>query len=483
MGDIVFTAGDTNDDGYAKISDEGCCPCCGGPCFDNCSHCEERPKDPPTCCTGRCCTCFPGSIPVIDSIVKGTDEAVGRWPPFSDVELEASFFLADCVYNDDSGSETTSPCNGYLGSITLCGSDKIYAVKQNESDEDVLPGGIPALCIRGTDAGGTSPHVDRYAGQDCTKQICNQKNAKGQPEEGGLPIYEIWCGTGRICYEDQKPHGSNNSSVDDNAPKDDGGCEYSRSCQQDKAPKPSPHCGHEQDPGGDDVPVGQFVEMSICCCKGNNDPRGEHSNPDCNRAIGAEGRFYNCDEIKKEIEKDWVDIDQVCSCACYTVDFKFHDVTTYPFIINGGEPGDNKCWVNHYGPHVFPASTCTNTNAPACPEHSKCPMEITDCRCMDVTGSSDDSTPLQPTAADGWYICAEYQAAIPWSCTCCAGSPNEVGMKPPWGNPPPRGGCKSGSKMRVFITVRDNSKARHNTRDSQGLTSYLSDYCPTCPSS
>lgn len=495
---IDFIPGDSA--GAGSINPEGCCPCCGGPCFDNCELCDkDDPVDPPTCCTGRCCTCFPGSHEVVKEIEKGKSAwpyATPEWPGFSKIELEASFFLTDCYYNDNDGNEVlNSNCNGYLGSITLCGTDTIEYVKDDTPEQALVVGGIPALCIRKTD--GTSPFAGGYTGQDCTKQICSQKNRKGEPGVGGMPIYEIWCGAGRICYPEQQPRGTN-IGHDKTAPKKYGACIWDKNeCAENTTypPKPAPYCGNKDDPDVENVPVGQFVEMSICCCKGNNDPIGEHANPDCNRGVGDGGLYYNCDKIKEELaeEPPPVKIDQVCSCACYTVDFKFHDVTTYPFLSTKNPPGTDKCSVAVYGPGPTPpSSACSVSSTPraGCPTDSKCPMEITDCRCMDVSedhpglDADPDREWLNATGADGWYICAEYINVQGMACMCCPGDPDQTGTYFPYQQF--RGGCKAGggdtiSKIRVFITVKEDSRARHNPRGSKGIPDEMpSTYCPTC---
>ena len=477
--------------GAGSINSEGCCPCCGGPCFDNCELCEkDDPVDPPTCCTGRCCTCFPGSHEVVTAIEKGQDAWSDDGPGFSKIELEASFFLTDCVYDAAGAPDTVSPCNGYLGSITLCGDNKVGPAKTPDGTE--VEGGVDALCIRKTDS--TSPFAGGYTGQDCTKQICNQKNRKGEPEGGGMPIYEIWCGAGRICYEDQTPNGTN-AGHDVSAP-GKGPCEYPRDCTDQKLGKKEGECGYEDDNGTSSrqpVQVGQFVEMSICCCKGNNDPIGDHANPDCNRGVGDGELYYNCDKIKEELaeESPPVKIDQVCSCVCYTVDFKFHDVTRYPFLSVGGAGTlpDNKCWKNtsvDTEDCVVSSFSVTLNPSAGCAGDSKCPMEITDCRCMDVSedhpglNEDPDREWLNATGADGWYICAEYINEAELVCSCCAGKPD---IPPATPDPPPvaRGGCKSPNKIRVFITVKENSKARHNPRGSGGDPDNMTnEYCPTC---
>ena len=470
-------------DRYGKITDDGCCPCCLGPCYGGCEHCDDRSgADAPSCCTGRCCTCFPGSLPVIEAIEKG-HQGERPWPPFSKVQLEASFFLTDCVYDAAGAPNATSPCNGYLGSITLCGGNKIGPAKYPDGTE--VNGGVDALCIRKTDA--TSSSYSAYEPQDCRKQICNQRNRKNQPEGGGLDIYEIWCGAGRICYEDQTPNGTNVGH--DINPPGKGNCEYPRDCTDQKQGKKEGECGYKDDNGDSSrqpVEVGQFVEMSICCCKGNDGPiLRDQTTPDCSRGIGENELYYNCEQIKKDVKAEEVDIDQVCSCACYTVDFKFHDVTRYPFLSVGGtalDPlPDNKCWrgtsVDTGDCAVSNFSIGLNPSA-GCAGDSKCPMEITDCRCMDV---SHGENPPAPTAADGWYICAEYLNEAELVCSCCAGKPDIPPGTPEHELPVVRGGCKSPNKIRVFITVKEESMARHNARGSGGMPDLFTDtYCPTC---
>ena len=192
-------------------------------------------------------------------------------------------------------------------------------------------------------------------------------------------------------------------------------------------------------------------------------------------------RYYNCTDIKQDVDAALVHIDQVCSCACYTVDFKFHDVTRYPFLSVGdgsSPPPTDKCWRTFF---TDPTESCvTNSTTPSlnpsagCAGHSKCPMEITDCRCMDIQDDQSDpeTQAPPPEAADGWYICAEYDNPGPLVCSCCGGNP-ELPVPPP-GSPDPyaRGGCRSGNKIRVFITVKEKSTARENPRGPS--------YCPTC---
>ena len=215
-----------------RLCVEDCCPCCGGPCYDGCDLCEDKERaateGEPSCCTGRCCTCFPGLN------LEGMEEGDPGVPKGRD--LEASFFLENCSNTD---------CNGYLGSILLRGSRKAIP----EDATGMLPAGcdfddidegeraLDALCIRKTDAGGT--FIPTNNSQDCTKQICGQKSREGLPEVGGVPIYEIWSGFGLICEPDEQAKGD--SSITDS-------CEYDKDWE----------CG------------GEMVELSVCCCQGNN---------------------------------------------------------------------------------------------------------------------------------------------------------------------------------------------------------------------
>ena len=290
---------------------------------------------------------------------------------------------------------------------------------------------LDALCIRKTDAGGTFTPTNNS--QDCTKQICGQKNREGLPEgAGGVPIYEIWSGFGLICEPDEQAKGD--SSITDS-------CEYDKDWE----------CG------------GEMVELSVCCCQGNN-KNEENSKGDCHNQL------YTCTPAQEEIGAGKVDIDQVCSCMCYTVEFKNHNIN---FPCTPAGPGVQKC----YG-SFSPSEDCYNEQQPACPTESACKLDIIDCRCMDV---SHGENPPGPTAADGWYICAEYlnEAELVWS--CCAGKPDIPPGTPEHELPVVRGGCKSPNKIRVFITVKEESMARHNARGSGGMPDLFTDtYCPTC---
>jgi len=442
--------------------EEGCCPCCGGPCYDNCDLCDREEgiqgtQAEPSCCTGRCCTCFPGSGPVIENL----NEEGGTAPTLSTVKLEASFYLEDCAYITPASSPGYVPntsCQGYLGSITLCPSRTIGPAK--DADGNVIANGLDALCIRKTDP----PRTTFTDGeQDCRFQICGQKTREGLPHQDsnvthGIQIYEIWCGAGRICFDEQEPQGSQGGTSQD-FPAD--GCTYEGPvCSNEEDRKDTGTCGHEQDTTAK-VLVGQFIEMSICCCQGNNYDGG-----DCKRGFP----HYNCDQIKEDVKNDDVDIDQVCSCACYSVEFKFHDPSEYPFIKS--EAGGDKCYRNE---HAFnPGDPCYvggvmggDSNQPGCPGDTACLMDITDCRCMDAEG--EEGPPPSPEHADGWYICAEYVSESILTCACCPGLPDLPGggagmIK--------AGGCTSGFKIRTFITVRDQSSARQNPR--------VPDQCPTC---
>jgi len=458
-----------SDERKGEITEEGgCCPCCGGPCYDNCDLCDREEgihsvQAEPSCCTGRCCTCFPGSKRVIENLNKEG----GTAPTLSAVELEASFYLEDCAYITPLSSPGYVPnaaCQGYLGSIILCPS-RTVGPAQNASGQEIEA--LDALCIRKTDPATGS--VALQGDQDCRYQICGQKTREGLPEQQsnithGIPIYEIWCGAGRICYQDQGPVGDEGHYGSESFPA--AGCEYDGpNCAQNQGQKDSGTCGAEQDTAAQ-VPVGQFIEMSVCCCQGNN-----YDDGDCHRGFP----HYNCEQIKKDItgtedSPAEVDIDQVCSCACYSVEFKFHDPSAYPFIKS--ETGGDKCYQQE---HAFsPLDDCyvggtmgAGANQPGCPGDTACPMDITDCRCMDAEG--EEGPPPSPEHADGWYICAEYVSESILTCACCPGLPDLPGggagmIK--------AGGCTSGFKIRTFITVKDKSSARQNPR--------VPDKCPSC---
>lgn len=457
--------------------EEGCCPCCGGPCYDNCDLCDREEgihsvQAEPSCCTGRCCTCFPGSKIIIENLNEE-----GGTPPIwlSTAELEASFYLEDCLYDTPSGESSNGKCVGYLGSITLCPSRTIGPAKDASGNE--IAGGLDALCIRKTDPPRTT-FTD--GAQDCRFQICGQKTRDGLPEQQsntthGIPIYEIWCGAGRICFDDQEPQGTQGGTSED-FPAD--GCEWKvpphEDCTKPQDKKDTGTCGYEQDTTAT-VPVGQFIEMSICCCQGNN-----YDDGDCHRGFP----HYNCEQIKKDITGTGdgpaetgaeVDIDQVCSCACYSVEFKFHDPSEYPFIKS--EAGGDKCYLTGKSGsdpcYVGGFSGGDHSNQPGCAGDDACSMDITDCRCMDTKGVPSP-TPLQPEHADGWYICAEYTGIDVITCACCPGMPDLPGGGGGGGGGGSilRGGCKSGYKIRAFITVKDQSSARHNPR--------VPDQCPSC---
>lgn len=505
MTDIVFKPGEEEQnepsrplESYAK----GCCPCCGTPCFDTCELCERKEgiagvQEEPSACTPRCCTCFPGSTKVIDRM--GTDEDIG----YSDVELEASFFLGgarsgvQCMQTKAAGIpptlEVNSECNGkYLGSITLCGGKTVGPVVD---DMDGLASDIEALCIRQTDS---STPYNASPNQNCRKQIGGQYSGNGEdPDE----IYEIWCGWGRICYDDQKPGSTKGAKAGGpdykEAPNEDT-CQvddHQSDCAEDKQRRLNGHCtGALDKPGEDTVPVGQIVEMSICCCMGNNFKGSdeESTKGDCYKgAMG--GMAYNCDQIKKDVGVEdgveaKVDIDQVCSCACYTVDFKMHDLTAYPYL----KPSSPDTCSTHNSFNACHSTTVAGGGG--CVGQSKCPMQITDCRCMDVIAPANaeelDAHPPEPRYVDGWYICAEYYNPAIFSCNCCPGDPTVV--EPPGGgggggggSAPTRGGCLGGHIIRAFITVKDGTTAADHGRDASDHESHNEDtliYCPTCGS-
>ena len=232
-------------------------------------------------------------------------------------------------------------------------------------------------------------------------------------------------------------------------------------------------CGYEDDNGTSSrqpVEVGQFVEMSICCCKGNDGAiLKDQTTPDCSRGIGENELYYNCEQIKKDVKAEEVDIDQVCSCACYSVEFKFHDPSEYPVIKSeaggdkcylAGKPQSAPCYVGGFGGGA-------NSNQPGCPGDTACSMDITDCRCMDAEG--EEGPPPSPEHADGWYICAEYVSESILTCACCPGLPDLPGGG---AGMITAGGCTSGYKIRAFITVKDKSSARQNPR--------VPDKCPSC---
>ena len=395
---------------------EDCCPCCGGPCYDGCDLCEDKERaateGEPSCCTGRCWTCFPGLN------LEGMEEGDPGVPKGRD--LEASFFLENCSNTD---------CNGYLGSILLRGSRK--AIPEDATDmlpsdcdiDDVDEGerALDALCIRKTDAGGTFTPTNNS--QDCTKQICGQKSREGLPEgAGGVPIYEIWSGFGLICEPDEQAKGD--SSITDS-------CEYDKDWE----------CG------------GEMVELSVCCCQGNNKDE-ENNQGDCHHQL------YTCDQAKDEIEAETVDIDQVCSCMCYTVEFKNHTVN---FPCTPAGPGNAKCYTS-----MNPSDTCYNEQKPACPTESACKLDIIDCRCMDIKDGAE--TPPEPNCNDGWYICAELDSGAPWSCNCCPGVTTGGGGGPGGGT---RQACQGGWKLKVFIVPKEESTARENGGPGEGD-------CPGC---
>ena len=398
-----------------RLCVEDCCPCCGGPCYDGCDLCEDKERaareGEPSCCTGRCCTCFPGlNLEGMEKGEPGVPE--GR-------DLEASFFLENCSNTD---------CNGYLGSILLRGSRK--AIPEDATDmlpsdcdiDDVDEGerALDALCIRKTDAGGT--FIPTNNSQDCTKQICGQKSREGLPEgAGGVPIYEIWSGFGLICEPDEQAKGD--SSITDS-------CEYDKDWE----------CG------------GEMVELSVCCCQGNNKDE-ENNQGDCHHQL------YTCDQAKDEIEEETVHIDQVCSCMCYTVEFKNHTVN---FPCTPAGPGNAKCYTS-----MNPSDTCYNEQKPACPTESACKLDIIDCRCMDI--KDGDEKPREPNCNDGWYICAELDSGAPWSCNCCPGVTTGGGG----GCGAPKQGCQDGFKLKVFIVPKEESTARENGGPGEGD-------CPGC---
>ena len=403
-----------------RLCVEDCCPCCGGPCYDGCDLCEDKERaareGEPSCCTGRCCTCFPGLN------LEGMEKGEPGVPENRD--LEASFFLENCSNAD---------CNGYLGSILLRGSRKAIP----EDATGMLPAGcdfddidegeraLDALCIRKTDAGGT--FIPTNNSQDCTKQICGQKSREGLPEgAGGVPIYEIWSGFGLICKDGEKAEGDS---------------PITKSCEWDKGDN-LPDCG------------GEMVELSVCCCQGNN-KNEENSKGDCHHQL------YTCTQAKEEIKAGTVDIDQVCSCMCYTVEFKNHNIN---FPCTPAGPGVQKC----YG-SFSPSEDCYNEQKPACPTESACKLDIIDCRCMDVNEGAE-KTPPQPQCNDGWYICAELESGQPWSCNCCPGVTTGGGGGPGGGT---RQACQGGWKLKVFIVPKEESTARENGRVGE-------DNCPSC---
>ena len=514
MTDIVFKPGEEPDEprpleSYAK----GCCPCCGTPCFDTCELCERKEgiagvQEEPSACTPRCCTCFPGSTKVIDRM--GTDEDIG----YSDVELEASFFLGNagadredlenagkCLQTKTAGSppttEVNSKCNGkYLGSITLCGGNRLGKVK-NAADQDIS--NIEALCIRQTDS--ATPY-NASPNQNCKKQIGGQYSGnRADPDD----IYEIWCGWGRICYDDQKPGSTAGAKA--------GGPDYKEAPNEDtctvgadqslcdplkdgRRGDKADGCEAAHDSGTGQVKVGQVVEMSICCCMGNNfkGSDDESTKGDCHKGPMG-GIAYNCETIKRDVGVEdgaeaKVDIDQVCSCACYTVDFKMHDPAAYPYL----KPSStNTCGT--YMPSSHECHSTTVAGGGGCAGQSKCPMQITDCRCMDVIAPDDaadldDAHPPEPRYVDGWYICAEYYNPAVFSCNCCPGDPTEPeggggGGGGGGGSGPQRGGCLGGPLIRAFITVKDGTTAADHGRDASDHESHDEDkltYCPTCGS-
>lgn len=393
---------------------EDCCPCCGGPCYDGCDLCEDKERaareGEPSCCTGRCCTCFPGlNLEGMEKGEPGVPE--GR-------DLEASFFLENCSNTD---------CNGYLGSILLRGSRKAIP----EDATGMLPSGcefddvneeeraLDALCIRKTDSAGTNPFIPTNHLQDCKKQICGQKSREGLPEDGGVPIYEIWSGFGLICEPSEIAGGDS---------------PVTELCKWDKNT-----CG------------GEMVELSVCCCQGNN-KNEENNKGDCHNQL------YTCEQAKVEILENDVHIDQVCSCMCYTVEFKNHTVN---FPCTPAGPGNSKC-----NTAMSIMDPCYNEQKPACPTESACKLDIIDCRCMDIKDGAE--APPEPKCNDGWYICAELDSGAPWSCNCCPGVTTGGGT--PGG---PTQACQNGFKLKVFIVPFEESTARKNGGPREGD-------CPGC---
>ena len=130
---------------------DGCCDCCGGPCFSKAPDGE--------CCNGYCCTCYPGR--------NGNPS-----------RLEATISLHDC----------SAACDGVLGTIILEGPGAPPAYGGMASSKDVL-------CQR---IGETA--WDPGA-KGCFKQICLNNDKDGKPGDG-IDIQEIWGGAAYLCCKD-----------------------------------------------------------------------------------------------------------------------------------------------------------------------------------------------------------------------------------------------------------------------------------------
>ena len=441
---------------------DDCCPCCGGPCYHGCEDCEsdgitvptpptgpgDTPPDSdpnvtrfgnnPTCCIGRCCTCYPGYSPTVMGNQQDWDE--GNLP-YPHVDLEASIYLVGCQWTDSVGAIVDNPhCKGYLGSIVLHGSHTVNGTNKR----------LDALCIRNTQysSDGGEFITPLPGSRDCKTQICSQTDCNGDI----IPLHEIWCGQGVIC---------NGIKPTDESP--------------------STHCPEEPDRC-----CGQRLEMSVCCCKGNNQDDGAGGGGVC------QTHTYNCqnalDDIDANASKDPNLVDKICSCACYSVEMNFLPQDSSKIRSATIDPSDLRCVPTSFNP----SDTCYNVgNNPGCELGQGCPMDIVDCKCMDDSDKGEGGV-----CNDGWYICAESFSAEEGgsppvlSCDCCPGDPTAPpipggGAGGPFGVGA-AGGCISGPfKFKVFIAplrIGATAAAIHGKECSEGCGN-MGDitYSNTCP--